>query len=136
MAYYAGPGASAECAYLEIGPTGGITGSISSTSNGLQPGVAPGRLEVMGGGGSSDDDGMVWQAVSGRAGAGIERVVFDVADIGPVTAALRNGWFGAWWPVGEPLRPMNGPGPHVPSKSYVVTAYDALGQPIDTYASP
>jgi hypothetical protein len=31
---------------------------------------------------------------------------------------------------------MDAPGPHLPSKAFVVTAYDALGEPIDSFSSP
>jgi hypothetical protein len=136
MAYYAGPGATADCSYLTISPTGEVTGSLSGTSNGLEPNVAPGRLQITGGMGSSDEQGAVWQAISGRAGAGIERVVIEVADIGPVVATLRSGWFSAWWPVGEPMRSRDAPGPHIPSKAFVVAAYDAFDRQVDTYISP
>ena len=136
MAYYDGPAAGASCEYLEVSPTGEVTGSISSTWTGQQPGAAPGRLESGGSSGSTDAGGTVWQTASGRAGAGIAHVVIVVDGVGPVSATLRNGWFSAWWPVGRPLQPMNAPGPGMPSRTYVVTAYDALGQPIDTTSSP
>ena len=137
FAAYAGPGgAEAECGYIDVAPTGEISGSLSGTSIGDRPALAAGRMAIDGGGGGSDDRGVVYQYVIGRAGAGIRRVILDVAGIGPVTATLRDGWFVAWWPVGEPIKPAGAPGPHVPQKAYTVTGYDALGQPLDQIQSP
>ncbi|MET1233050.1 MAG: hypothetical protein ABWY52_09405, partial [Candidatus Limnocylindrales bacterium] len=91
--------------------------------------LAPGHLSPSGSGGFTDGDVAV-QYVIGRVGAGTGRVVLDVEDIGPVTATLSNGWYLAWWEAGRPLDP-NRPGPHLPSKRFTVTAYDAFGQITD-----
>ena len=106
-----------------------MTGSLSGSGRGVLAPLAPGQLESFGGGGFSDDNVAV-QYVMGRVGAGMGRIVVDVEGLGPVTATLGNGWYLAWWETGQPLDP-NGPGPHLPSKRFAVTAYDTLGQITD-----
>ena len=126
MTLFAGPGGHADCLYTEVAADGSVTGSLSGNGSGTLAPLAPGQLENYGGGGFSNEATAI-QYVMGRVGAGAERVVLQVADVGPVTATVSNGWYLAWWETGRPLDP-NGPGPHLPSKRYTVTAYDAFGQ--------
>jgi hypothetical protein len=127
---YAGPGgATADCIYIEVARDGSITGSLSSRGTSEFAPLAPGQLAAQGSGGFSDDDVAV-QYVLGRVGAGTARVVLDVEHVGPVTATLSHGWYLAWWETGRPRDP-NGPGPHIPSKRYTVSAYDTFGQVTD-----
>jgi len=129
---FAGPGgATAECSYTKIAPDGSITGSLSSSSTSEWAPLAPGHLAPNGGGGFSDEgDVATVQYVTGRVGAGTDRVVLEVEDVGLVTATLGNGWYLAWWESGR-LRPRNAPGPHIPMKRFTVVAYDASGQITD-----
>jgi hypothetical protein len=130
MTIFAGPGgATADCTYLEVARDGSVTGSLSGRGTSAFAPLEPGHLSPHGGGGFSDG-GVAVQYVMGRVGVGTERVVVAVEAIGPVTATLGNGWYLAWWETGRPLDP-NGPGPHIPSKRYTVTAYDASGQITD-----
>jgi hypothetical protein len=116
---YAGGDATADCHYMQISKTGVVTGSISGSGTG-QGGQPPdGKLSLVGTGSIEK----AWSYRSGRAGAGITRVVVDVAGIGAITATLQNGWYFAWWP-GAPKRGEPGP-------SVTVTAFDAAGEPID-----
>ena len=136
MAVFAGPGVQAECAYTEVAADGSVTGSLSSGGTADLAPMRPGQVENDGFGGFNTKAGAVGiQYVMSRLGAGVERVVLQVADIGPVTATLGNGWYLAWWETGTPPDP-NGPGPHVPSRRYTVTAYDALGQVTDQKTQP
>jgi hypothetical protein len=130
MTIYAGPGGTmAECSYVEVAADGSVTGSLSGWgTSGVAP-LAPGRLAAHGGGGFTDGPVAV-QYVIGRVGAGTARVVVDVEGLGPVRASLGNGWYLAWWETGKPPDP-NGPGPHVPTRRYTVTAYDGSGQATD-----
>ena len=127
---YAGPGgATAECTYIKVDPDGAVTGSLSGRGVGVLAPLAPGQLESYGGGGFSDDNVAV-QYVMGRVGAGTARVVVGVEGLGPVTASIGNGWYIAWWETGRPGDP-NGPGPHLPTKRFTITAYDPSGQITD-----
>jgi hypothetical protein len=132
---YAGAGASAECAYTRIDPTGVVTGSLSSTGQGLAMPPGPGQLSPNGSGAwSGDEDGAV-QYVIGRVGAGAERVVVDIEGLGPVEASLNNGWYIAWWAVGED--PANGQRlGRLRTKPFAITAYGPLGAVTDRYAEP
>jgi len=117
MTVFSGPGAYAECAYLHVSAGGSVGGSLSSTGSGT-PAPLAGQLAPSGGGGFSDEAGTAAiQYVMGRVGAGVERVVLQVADVGPIAATVSNGWYLAWWETGMPGDP-NGPGPHLPSKRY------------------
>ena len=134
MTVFAGPGGYAECVYVEVAADGSVTGSLSGSGASRFAALAPGQLESAGGGGFSDEAGTTAvQYVTGRVGAGAARVVVQVADVGPVAATLSNGWYLAWWETGRPLDP-NGPGPHLPSKRFTITAYDAFGQITDEAA--
>ena len=55
------------------------------------------QLEAIGGYGSEVGSSTAW-----RAGDGIAKVVIRMRGQPPVTAALANGWYLAWWPAEWP----------------------------------
>ena len=112
-AQYAGPsGEEASCAGMKIEATGRVEPGGGGTGFRGQawPPLPAFELEFIGGYVSSEAS-----STSGRAGAGIARVVIDIPGQPPVTASLANGWYLAWWPAEWP------PGTKV-------IGHDALGQ--------
>ena len=97
---YAGPnGEEASCAGMRIDATGRVEPGGGGTGFRGQawPALPAFELEFIGGYGSSEAS-----STSGRAGAGIARVVIAIPGQPPVTASLANGWYLAWWPAEWP----------------------------------
>ncbi|MGL5930060.1 MAG: hypothetical protein ACRCY8_14095 [Dermatophilaceae bacterium] len=61
----------------------------------------PRRIEVAGGGISDGPGGENIVHEYGRVGSDVERITIRTTNRGDVIATVANGYFAAWWPVGD-----------------------------------
>ena len=121
-AVFAGDDSVTACLPLTISDNGVVEGSVNGGEVGPQRLPGPGRLIAWGGTGSprAGDPDDAWCGATGRAGAGVARVVIEAQVAGSIAATVQNRWYLAWWPVACHL-----------AAPLIITAYDAGGRGTD-----